>query len=367
MCYGNPAKAIRAVRLLIRKREAFSGVPGIARFFYANNRFFLNPNAPGFPSSSFNKFIVNELNSSIPFKNGHSRLTTIFFSITKKCPLRCQHCLEWERLDSKDLVPVEDLRIILKKFQNYGISQVQISGGEPMTRFEDLITLIQDAGKGTDTWLLTSGYNLSYNNAVKLKKAGLTGVRISIDHWESVKHNTFRGNRNSFAWAVEATENSRKAGLATGLAVCAVKEFITDTFLLNYLEFARLLKVSFVFLLEPRDTGHFKNQDVTLPEKSLAALENTYLKVASSSEFEKYPPLFFPGYHQRRIGCFGAGKRYLYIDSDGSLHACPFCQGKMGDAIKGDIYQLIPGITQRGCHIFPKPETGKLSETNILH
>ncbi|MGB8357250.1 MAG: radical SAM protein [Bacteroidales bacterium] len=351
--YGNPSKAVKAVRMLIKKREAFSGVQGIPRFFYANKRFFLNPNIPGFPSQSFNKFIVNELNGSLPFKKGYLRLTTLFFSITKKCPLRCEHCLEWERLDSKDLLSVEDLKTILKKFLDYGVSQVQFSGGEPMARFEDLLTLIKDTDRSTDTWLLTSGYNLTFQNAVKLKKAGLTGVRISIDHWENQKHNEFRGHQKAFTWAIEAAENCRKAGLAIGLAVCVVKEFLSDAFLINYMNLARSLKASFILLLEPRETGHFKNRDVVLPDESIRYLENFYLKVNSSPEYEKYPSVFFPGYHQRRIGCFGAGKRYLYIDSEGSSHACPFCQEPMGDSLKDDIYQMISGIKKRGCPVFP--------------
>jgi len=353
--YKNPSKAIKAVRMLIKKREAFSGVSGIPKFFYANNRFFLNPNTPGFPSASFNEFIVNELNDSLHYKTGHSRLTTIFFSITGKCPLRCAHCLEWERLERKDLLSVEDLKTILKKFQDYGISQVQFSGGEPMARFEDLLTLINATDRSTDTWLLTSGYNLTYRNAVKLKKAGLTGVRISIDHWESRKHNEFRGHQNAFTWAVEAAESCRKAGLATGLALCAIKEFLSDAFLLNYLKFARSLKASFILLLEPRETGHFKNRDVILPDESIRCLEDFYLKVSSSPEFERYPALFFPGFHQRRIGCFGAGIRYLYIDSEGSAHACPFCQEKMGDSLKDDLDLMIPVIRQRGCPVFSNP------------
>ena len=353
--YKNPSNAVKAVRMLIKKREAFSGVHGIPRFFYANKRFFLNPNIPGFPSLSFNKFIVNELNSSLPFQKGHSRLTTLFFSITKKCPLRCEHCLEWERLESKDLLSVEDLKTILKKFQDYGISQVQFSGGEPMARLEDLLTLIKDTDRNTDTWLLTSGYNLTFRNAVKLKNAGLTGVRISIDHWESQKHNEFRGHQKAFTWTVEAAENCRKAGLATGLAVCVVKDFLSDAFFLNYLKLARSLKASFILLLEPRETGHFKNRNVILPDESIRNLENFYLKVCSSPEYEKYPLVFFPGYHQRRIGCFGAGVRYLYIDSEGSVHACPFCQEKMGDSLKDDLDLMIPVIRQRGCPVFSNP------------
>jgi len=353
--YRNPAKAISAVKMLVKKREAFRGVPGMAKFFYANRRFFFNPNLPGFPSQSFNKFIVSELNNSMPFNNGRSRLTTLFFSITKKCPLRCRHCLEWDRLDGSDTLSVDDLKVIIDKFQLYGVSQIQISGGEPMARFEDLLTLVKHTDSSTDTWLLTSGYNLTLGKARQLKNAGLTGVRISIDHWESSRHNEFRGSPRAFAWAVEATENCRKAGLATGLAICVMKEFLSEQFLSEYLEFARSIRASFIFLLEPRETGHFKDSDVKLSAELLKSIEDFYLRVNSSPDFENYPPLFFPGYHQRRIGCFGAGIRYLYVDSEGSVHACPFCQGKMGDSLKDDLARLIPLISRKGCHLFPKP------------
>jgi MoaA/NifB/PqqE/SkfB family radical SAM enzyme len=353
--YRNPSKAISAVRMLVKKREAFSGVPGIAKFFYANGRFFFNPNLPGFPSQSFNKFIVSELNNSLPFKNGRLRLTTLFLSITKKCPLSCRHCLEWDRLDGNETLSVDDLKVIIDKFQRYGVSQIQISGGEPMARFEDLLTLLRHTDHNTDTWLLTSGYNLSLEKARQLKNAGLTGVRISLDHWESSKHNEFRGSPRAFGWAVEASENCRKAGLATGLAICVTKESLSEKFLSDYLEFARSIRASFIFILEPRDTGHFKDSDVRLSAEMLNSVEDFYLRVNSSPEFEDYPPLFFPGYHQRRIGCFGAGVRYLYVDSEGSVHACPFCQGKMGDSLNDDLARLIPAISRKGCHLFPKP------------
>jgi len=364
--YRNPAAALSAVRMLIKKREAFSGVPGIAKFFYANSRFFFNPNLPGFPSRSFNKFIVSELNNSLPFKNGRLRLTTLFLSITKKCPLRCRHCLEWDRLDGIETLSVDDLKVIIGKFQHYGVSQIQISGGEPMARFEDLLTLVKYTDKSTDTWLLTSGYNLSLEKARRLKNAGLTGVRISLDHWESSKHNEFRGSPLAFGWAVEAAQNCRKAGLATGLAICVTKESLSEQFLWDYLEFARSTRASFIFLLEPRETGHFKDSDVRLPAEMLKSVENFYLKVNSSSEFENYPPLFFPGYHQRRIGCFGAGVRYLYVDSVGSVHACPFCQGKMGDSLNDDLARLIPVISLKGCHLFPNPVPLNTPQTAVI-
>jgi MoaA/NifB/PqqE/SkfB family radical SAM enzyme len=224
-----------------------------------------------------------------------------------------------------------------------------------MARFRDILTLIENADKGTDFWLLTSGYGLSYEKALQLKKAGLVGVRISLDHWDPGKHNAFRGSQKAFEWAVEAVNNSRRAGLAVGLAACLLKDYLSEDFLIKYLQFAKSLKASFVMLLEPRETGHFKEKDVRLSEESMKLLDDFYLKANSAPEFERYPAVIFPGYHQRRIGCFGAGIRYLYIDSEGSAHACPFCQEKMGNCLEEELTDIIPRIRKRGCFVYPTP------------
>jgi MoaA/NifB/PqqE/SkfB family radical SAM enzyme len=353
--YKDPIKAFKALHLLIQKRIAFNGTTRL-KFFFANGRHFFDPNIPGWPSISFNKFIINELNNSLPFKKDHSRLTTMIFSITNKCPLRCKHCFEWERLDSKEFLSMSDIRTILDKFQEYGISHVQIGGGEPMARYNDLINLLENAESGTDFWLLTSGYDLTPEKAQQLKRSGLTGVRISLDHWNKELHNAFRGSERSFDWALDAARNSVKAGLAVGFSACVTKEFLTEEYLEEYLNFARDMDAAFIFLLEPRETGNFKNKEVILPDDKIKLLESFYLKVGSSKKFEKYPLVIYPGYYQRRLGCFGAGIRYLYIDSEGSVNACPFCQGKLGNAVTDDLNDVIKKVREKGCHMFATDE-----------
>ena len=354
--YKDPGKAVKALKLLIKKRAAFSGATGLPRFFHANGRYFFDPNDPGWPSTSYNRFIINELNNSLPFKNDHSRLTTVIFSITKKCPLRCQHCFEWDRLGTEESLSLPDIKSILFKFQEYGVSQVQIGGGEPMTRYDDLICLLQSATSGTDFWLLTSGFNLTLEKARHLKKEGLTGVRISLDHWDKEKHNAFRGSDKSFGWAILAAENSRKAGLAMGLSACVTKDLLTGQNLREYLKMAKKMHAAFILLLEPRETGHFKNKKVTLSEEEVKFIESFYLEVNSSVEFGEFPLVIYPGYHQRRLGCFGAGIRYLYVDSEGSVHACPFCQGKLGDALTENLPEIIQKLRAEGCQMFRTDE-----------
>lgn len=45
------------------------------------------------------------------------------------------------------------------------------------------------------------------------------------------------------------------------------------------------------------------------------------LKLARSAK-----AIIYHGNYQRSHGCLGAASRYIYIDSTGRVHACPFCQ-----------------------------------------
>ena len=58
------------------------------------------------------------------------------------------------------------------------------------------------------------------------------------------------------------------------------------------------------------------------------------------------------GYHQRRLGCSGAADRFLYVDTDGDLHACPFCQKKSGSALAGSIDEAMANVRTNGCQLF---------------
>ena len=135
------------------------------------------------------------------------KLTTVIFAITSRCRLGCRHCYEWHNIASAEKLSYEDLSGIVKKLKGNGVRHIQISGGEPLERFEDLLRLIEETGTGCETWLLTSGYGLTPEKAVQLKQAGLTGADISLDSFDESEHNKSRNNPESFFWAKEAARN----------------------------------------------------------------------------------------------------------------------------------------------------------------
>jgi MoaA/NifB/PqqE/SkfB family radical SAM enzyme len=224
---------------------------------------------------------------------------------------------------------------------------------------DDIVSLLLSSQPGTDFWIFTSGYNLTAINAKKLKKAGLTGVVVSLDHYDPDQHNRFRGYSKSFEWVKEAVKNATEAKLVTALSFCVTASFLSESNLMEYADLARKMGVAFIQILEPRATGHYHGMQVSLNGEQLKILEEFYLKLNYNKQYREYPIICYHGYYQRRIGCFGSGDRSLYIDGD--LHACPFCRAKAGSSLSGDLDQCIEELLKAGCHQFEKSKLSPLS------
>ncbi|MEQ1798142.1 MAG: radical SAM protein [Lacibacter sp.] len=313
-------------------------------------RFYAGYNIPGWPSVSFNRYVNRQLtrmnDSSTP------TLHTIIFGITKKCGFQCEHCYEWEHLNQAETLLKDDLVAIVKRFYQAGVSQVQLTGGEPLNRFKDLLFLLQESPDGIDYWLYTTGYSLTYEKAKALKQNGLTGITISLDHHLADNHDRFRGVKNAYNKALIAVTNARKAGLPVCFSLCATREFISKENLLAYAALAKKYGVSFIQVLEPRAVGHYSGKAVQLTAVDHSLLNEFYETINYNSAYTDYPIVAYPGYYGRSIGCSGGGVDYLYVDMDGDVHNCPFCQKKLFSSLGGDLQKKIHQMKLNGCAAF---------------
>ncbi|WP_133273147.1 radical SAM protein [Hymenobacter radiodurans] len=316
-------------------------------------RYYQEFQKPGWPSAAFNSYIATTIDRLVPFRAKQDTLQMVFMAITKKCPLACEHCFEWDSLNQREKLSLADLRSMVANFQNRGVTQLFFSGGEPMVRIHDMLEVLRTASSGTDFWVFTSGFNFTPANAQRLRGAGLTGVSISLDHHEPARHNTFRGSAEAYELAIQAVINAKEAGLVVALTLCATQSFTTAANLMAYAAMAKQLGVTFIHVLEPRAVGHYAQQEVDLSPAQTALLDEFYLKLNYSGDYHDYPIVHYYGYHQRRMGCSGGADRFLYVDTDGDMHACPFCQKKSGSALSASFDEALQGVRQGGCHQFP--------------
>jgi MoaA/NifB/PqqE/SkfB family radical SAM enzyme len=349
----NPLKALKLIDQFRKKYQSIFGESLMSKVSKVENRYYWRLGSPGFPSEASFKMYKNEMKRLLPTESNFG-MRTIFLAITKKCPLNCEHCFEWNNLNEKDSLRTKDIIKIVHKYQDFGTTQFMFSGGEPMLRVNDIYKVLNEAREGTDFWIITSGLGLNFESAKRLKNSGLTGVMVSLDHHEETKHNIFRGNENAYSWAIQAVINANRAGLVTALALCATKTYVTNENLSAYMNLAKELGVSFVQILEPRATGRYFGKDVMLEENEIRLLDKNYLEYNSSEKFKDYPIINYLGYHQRKVGCFGSGNRFFYIDTDGDAHICPYCEEKIDNTLQHSAKEIVGLLKDKSCHVYDK-------------
>ncbi|MCW3104795.1 MAG: radical protein [Bacteroidetes bacterium] len=351
--FPNPVHFYRILSKVIGLKNRLTINNSIQKLAEVDGRFFFNINNNGWPAKHFNRLF--EIEARIIVRKDVSNfenLRMVLIGLTKKCPLKCEHCYEWNELNKKETLSLSDHRKILQKFQDAGISQFQFGGGEPMTRVHDLIELLSTAKKSADFWISTSGFNFTEENAFKLKKAGLTGVAISLDHFDPALHNVFRGYKDAYHWVEQAAVNAHKAKLVTAFSICVTRSFCTESNLLQYMLLAKKLGASFVQFLEPRSVGNYEGKDVSLHPEHEKMLEDFYFKMNNDPAFRDMPIVIYHGYRQRLIGCAGAGSRYLYVDTDGYMTSCPFCRNKTTHVLDEGVEESILKMKAEGCGKF---------------
>ena len=346
--YKNPITAIKGLMYLIKIRKNVKGNKVIKKLVYHDGAYYFGAYVPPWNSKLFKHFVIDKLNKFKPSNLKSNRFNNIFFAITKKCPLQCAHCFEWDELNKKEVLELDKIFEILNNLEEFGYNQLILSGGEPMTRLDWIYKILSHLKNNVNCWIFTSGYNLNREHAIKLKNEGLKGVFISLDHYEKELHNEFRGNEKSYEWVINGVKNANEAGLLVCLSLCVTKEIANKKDLMNYLSFAKKMGVGFVQFLEPKAVGHFKGKDVLLNGTQIELLEDIYQLYNTDKDYKKYPIIMYHGYHQRRIGCFNAGYMGLYINTDGNLNACPFCHSIENNG-NSNIKEQINNIVERGC------------------
>lgn len=348
--YGYYGSIIRTLKTLMTVRNMQKQVWGHLpqKWAFAGNRYHFMMYTPGFPSSQLRKMHLMEI-KRLNKENKTHELRFAFFAITKKCPLSCLHCFEWDKLNAKELMSYDELRKTVLKLKDMGIVQLHLSGGEPMLRVKDIAKLAAEFSNEIEFYVLTSGFNATASNLALLKQSGVTGICVSLDHYERDKHNIFRGSENSYDDAINAIKYARALDMIVTVSICVNREMATFEQMLQYANLAKSLDASFIQLLEPRQVGNYAGKDVLLNDAQIEVLNKFFEKLNYDKNFKEFPIVVFHRYYQSKVGCFSAGNRALYIDTNGDIMLCPFCHKKSGNVLSDNIPSVIPMMLETGC------------------
>lgn len=146
--------------------------------------------------------------------------TDLRLSLTDRCDLRCAYCLpaegvEW--LDREDILSRAELNRMMRiAVQRLGITQIRLTGGEPLLR-PDLIEIAADAhavfreaGLPPHVALTTNAVGLA-GRALALREAGVERINVSLDTLDPRRFTEITG-RNRLGDAREGIDAALEAG-----------------------------------------------------------------------------------------------------------------------------------------------------------
>jgi MoaA/NifB/PqqE/SkfB family radical SAM enzyme len=353
-------RTVQIVGIIREKIRQYRGPKAIQKVARVNGKYYWDMYGVGWPSRAFVRNVKRECNR-IESGSEHAGMRNVLMAITTKCPLQCEHCFEWNNLNIKERLSFSDLTIIIEKLIDHGVGQIHLSGGEPMMRYDEILKLLEKYSGPTGFWIITSGYGVTPERAQLLKKAGLTGLSVSLDHHLESNHNRFRNHRDAFAMAQQAVKAGNAAGLVTSLSLCSTREYTTAENLMTYAELARSWGVSFIQLLEPKAVGHYEGKPVHLSEEHKKVLKDFFITLNNHVAYSSYPNVIYHEYYMPTIGCRGAGNGTFYIDPLGEVHPCPFCRNASGNLVSDSVESCLSNLRGSGCPSpsVPLPQIGK--------
>ena len=347
--YRTPLRVMRILNLLRKRRNLLLGGNNVYKVVSVANKHFWRINIPAWESPFFDTFLKSELHRLEPHNYSIHRLTLTYLAITKKCPLKCEHCFEWDNLNKKEKISTENIDTMIENIQSIGSTNIAFTGGEPMLRVNEIIRAINKYKGNSAFWILTSGFNFTSKSAQALKVAGLTGIVVSIDHNEPYQHDVFRMTEGSFRDALTAVKLGIENDLVTVISTCVTQAKATREYLDEFMRFSKDLGVGFVQFLEPKPVGHYAMKNVILKPEQIQVLEEVFLSYNQKAEYLDFPIIVYHGFYQRRVGCMASGNRMVYVDTNGDFMKCPFCHNKKGSLLDENFESIINEMNIESC------------------
>ncbi|MBX2857160.1 MAG: pyrroloquinoline quinone biosynthesis protein PqqE [Cellvibrionaceae bacterium] len=244
--------------------------------------------------------------------------------LTYACPLHCPYCsnpLNFSEIKSD--LSTEDWKNVFRQARELGVTQLGLSGGEPLLR-KDLIELTAYARNlGFYTNLITSGIPLNNEKVIALKHAGLDHIQISFQS-SSEEINNFIAGRHTFQKKIDMAKAVKNAGYPMVLCFVIHRHNIEQVD--DMLNLAKQLNADYVELATVQYYGWAKaNRNQLLPTKQqLESAENVVQQYRARQQDKMKIYYVVPDYYEERPkACMnGWGKVFLTVTPDGTALPC---------------------------------------------
>ncbi len=244
----------------------------------------------------------------------------VLFDPTSACNLKCKGCWSAE-YGHKSNLTLDEMRSIINQCTELGTHFYMLTGGEPLIRKKDIITLCRE---NPDCAFL------AYTNATlidrelcdEVKSVGNLALALSIEGTE--ESNDARRGGGAYKTTIEAMDLLRENGLLFGISVCYTSANIpavtSDEFLDLMVEKGVRFGLYFNYMPVGKDAVP---ELIPTPEQRVHMYK--WLRKVRNSKIGK--PMFVMDFQNDAEyvgGCIAGGRNYFHINSEGDMEPCVF-------------------------------------------
>ncbi len=254
----------------------------------------------------------DKYNCNIPF--------TILFDPTSACNLSCKGCWAAEYGHSIQL-SLDEMRSIVKQGRELGTHFYMLTGGEPLIRKDDIITLASENPECVFL-IYTNATLIDKKLCDDIKKCGNITLALSIEGDE--QSNDERRGDGSYKTTIEAMELLKKEKLLFGISVCYTRKNVERVTSEEFLDKMVDLGVKYAFYFNFMPVGKNADKDL-IPTPSQRKYMYFWMKKMRNGHTGK--PLFIMDFQDDGEyvgGCIAGGRNYFHINSNGDIEPCVF-------------------------------------------
>lgn len=239
---------------------------------------------------------------------------------TSACNLKCKGCWAAE-YGHKSSLTLDEMRKIIKESKALGTHFFMYTGGEPLIRKNDLITL---AKENQDCIFLAFTNSTLIDDAFceSLVECGNFALALSIEGSEET--NDDRRGDGIYQKTVNAMKMLKKHGCLFGTSVCYTRkncEAVTsDEFYDKMID----LGAKYMWYFHYMPVGNDADTDLLLtPEQR----EHVYRSIREKRNSKTGKPIFTVDFQNDAEfvgGCIAGGRNYFHVNSDGYAEPCVF-------------------------------------------
>ena len=244
----------------------------------------------------------------------------ILLDPTSACNLKCKGCWAAE-YGYKQSLTNEEMQSIVSQGKELGTHFYMFTGGEPLIRKNDIITLCEN-NPDCVFMAFTNGTLIDDKFCEDVVRAGNLAFALSIEGTE--ESNDYRRGEGAYKNTMAAMELLKKHRCFFGLSICYTRkniDYVTSEAFIDEM-LAAGAKYAWYFNYMP--VGHDADKEL-IPTPAQRKMMYFWLRKMRKSETGKpFMVIDFQDDGEYVGGCIAGGRNYFHINSAGDMEPCVF-------------------------------------------